>query len=183
MNVDVWICLLLNLVMPCRSDWTLNAVLVCVTNQAWTIKIPTSLIKRTFNSRLIDTLQTILESVVLGTGIHASKSPGSISYRSKNSNIKHFLVCVQVCHWWLRWTCLLTLLDRWWSETWWVSVDPFFVSEHSWTAGGARHGESLRTLCLSLNTLEPLVEWDMVSLWGPFVCLLTLLDRWWSETW
>ena len=44
--VHLWICVLLNEVTPRRSDGTLNRGLVCVTHQAWTIKIPTSLRKR-----------------------------------------------------------------------------------------------------------------------------------------
>ena len=41
--VHLWICVLLNVVAPRRSDGTLNRGLVCVAHQTWTIKIPTAL--------------------------------------------------------------------------------------------------------------------------------------------
>ena len=40
-TVQPWLCVLLNVVMPRRSDGTLNRGLVCVAHQTWTVKIPT----------------------------------------------------------------------------------------------------------------------------------------------
>merc|ERR1711954_231925 len=42
-----------HVVVPRRSDGTLNRGLVCVAHQTWTIKIPTSLRKRICDCRLI----------------------------------------------------------------------------------------------------------------------------------
>ena len=39
--VHSWLCVLLNVVTPRRSDGTLNRGLVCVAHQTWTVKIPT----------------------------------------------------------------------------------------------------------------------------------------------
>ena len=51
--VHLWFCVLLNVVMPRRSDGTLNRGLVCVAHQTWTVKIPTALRKRICDCRLI----------------------------------------------------------------------------------------------------------------------------------
>ena len=50
--VHLWFCVLLNVVMPRRSDGTLNRGLVCVAHQTWTVKIPTALRKRICDCRL-----------------------------------------------------------------------------------------------------------------------------------
>ena len=74
--VQLWICVLLNEVTPRRSDGTLNRGLVCVTHQAWTIKIPTSLRKRICDCRLIQTAHTLRSAALrlqVGIGIHTSK--------------------------------------------------------------------------------------------------------------
>merc|ERR1711879_817356 len=42
-----------HVVVPRRSDGTLNRGLVCVAHQTWTVKIPTSLRKRICDCRLI----------------------------------------------------------------------------------------------------------------------------------
>ena len=42
-----------HVVMPHRSDWTLNQCLVCVAHQTWTLNIPTSLKKRVCGCRRI----------------------------------------------------------------------------------------------------------------------------------
>ena len=82
--VHLWFCVLLNEVTPRRSDGTLNRGLVCVAHQAWTIKIPTSLRKRICDCRLIQIpckhLRSASLTQLVGNGIHASSSPGNISY-------------------------------------------------------------------------------------------------------
>ena len=47
-----------HVVVPRRSDGTLNRGLVCVAHQTWTIKIPTSLRKRICDCRRIQTAYT-----------------------------------------------------------------------------------------------------------------------------
>ena len=49
----LWICVLLNVVTPWRSDGTLNRGLVCATYQTWTIKIPTVPRKIIYDCQLI----------------------------------------------------------------------------------------------------------------------------------
>merc|ERR1712115_161148 len=73
-----------NVVVPRRSDGTLNRGLVCVAHQTWTIKIPTSLRKRICDCRLIQKCKQEKEKkkmmsaplgLQVGTGIHTSNSP------------------------------------------------------------------------------------------------------------
>ena len=40
-TVQPWLCVLINVVMPRRSNGTLNRCLVCVAHHTWTVKIPT----------------------------------------------------------------------------------------------------------------------------------------------
>ena len=72
-----------HVVVPRRSDGTLNRGLVCVAHQTWTIKIPTSLRKRICDCRLIQKCKQEKEKKMMsaplglqvGTGIHTSNSP------------------------------------------------------------------------------------------------------------